>query len=146
MIRPGRKQTNWQPHGYQGFGFFIHGLWSGSPPDTRGRSPVRKSRTPGSVRGYPVTGIPTATFIGGQIMLRHSDIAAAFRESILRSSKGFQYLHTRDFVTALRRRGIHLSEVEANSWIAREQTYFVDKTPDHSENRLWMMANMGRVI
>lgn len=51
MIRPGRKQTNWQPHGYQGFGFFIHGLWSGSPPDTRGRSPVRKSRTPGSVRG-----------------------------------------------------------------------------------------------
>jgi hypothetical protein len=34
--------------------------------------------------------------------------------------------------------------VEANSWIAREQTYFVDKTPDHSENRLWMMAGMGR--
>ncbi|EPC1244928.1 hypothetical protein ACRV1U_004648 [Klebsiella pneumoniae] len=77
-------------------------------------------------------------------MLRQSDIAAAFRESILRSSKGFQYLHTRDFVTALRRRGIHLSEVEANSWTAREQTYFVDKTPDHSENRLWMMAGMGR--
>ena len=48
-------------------------------------------------------------------MLRQSDIAAAFRESILRSSKGFQYLHTRDFVTALRRRGIHFSEVEANA-------------------------------
>ncbi|WP_323808308.1 hypothetical protein [Klebsiella quasipneumoniae] len=46
--------------------------------------------------GYPVTGIPTATFIGGKIMLRQSDIA--------------------------------------------------DKTPDHSENRLWMMANMGRVL
>lgn len=79
-------------------------------------------------------------------MHRASDITAAFRESVLRSSKGFQYLHTRDFVTALRRRGIHFSEVEANSWIAREQAYFVDKTPDHSENRLWMMANMGRVI
>ncbi len=77
-------------------------------------------------------------------MLRQTDIAAAFRESILRSSKGFQYIHTRDFVTALRLRGIHFSEVEANSWIAREQTYFVDKTPDHSENRLWMMAGMGR--
>lgn len=76
-------------------------------------------------------------------MLRQSDIAAAFRESVLRSSKGFQYLHTRDFVTALRRRGIHFSEVEANSWIAREQTYFVDKTAEHSENCLWMMANMG---
>ncbi len=43
-------------------------------------------------------------------MLRQSDIAAAFRESVLRSSKGFQYLHTRDFVTALRRRGIHFTE------------------------------------
>ena len=53
-------------------------------------------------------------------MHRQSDIAAAFRESILRSSKGFQYLHTRDFVTALRRRSIHFTEVEANSWIARE--------------------------
>ncbi|EMX0800832.1 hypothetical protein ACR92M_02970 [Klebsiella pneumoniae] len=79
-------------------------------------------------------------------MLRQSDINNAFRESILRNSKGYQYLHTRDFVTALRRRGIHLSEVEANSWIAREQSYFVDKTIDHSENRLWMLANMGRFL
>ena len=79
-------------------------------------------------------------------MHRASDINQAFRESILRSSKGFQYLHTRDFVTALRRRGIHFTELEANSWIAREQTYFVDKTAEHSENRLWMMANMGRVL
>ncbi|MRE65101.1 hypothetical protein GIJ21_22360 [Klebsiella quasipneumoniae] len=79
-------------------------------------------------------------------MLRYSDIAAAFRESILRSSKGFQYLHTRDFVTALRRRGLHFTDSEANTWISREQTYFVDKTAEHSENRLWMMASMGRVI
>ncbi|EFO0091727.1 hypothetical protein D9J05_18995 [Escherichia coli] len=79
-------------------------------------------------------------------MLRQSDIAAAFRESILRSSKGLQYLHTSDFITALRRHGIHFTEVEANSWIALEQTYFVDKTAEHSENRLWMMANMGRVL
>ncbi|MGQ4839493.1 hypothetical protein [Klebsiella pneumoniae] len=79
-------------------------------------------------------------------MLRQSDIAEAFRESVLRNSKGYQYLHIKDFVSALRRRGIHFSEVEANSWIAREQTYFVDKTHDHSENRLWMMASMGRVL
>ena len=79
-------------------------------------------------------------------MHRQSDIAAAFREAVLRNAKGYQHLHTRDFVTALRRRGIHFSEVEANAWIAREQSYFVDKTPDHSENRLWMMAGMGRVI
>lgn len=79
-------------------------------------------------------------------MLRQSDIAAAFRKSILRSSKGFQYLHTRDFVTALRRLGLHFTDSEANAWISREQSYFVDKTIDHSENRLWMMANMGRIL
>ena len=62
------------------------------------------------------------------------------------NSKGYQYLHTKDFVSALRRRGIHLSEVEANAWIAREQSYFIDRTAEHSENRLWMMANMGRVL
>ena len=77
-------------------------------------------------------------------MHRQSDINQAFRESVLRNAKGYQYLHTKDFVSALRRRGIHLSEGEANAWIAREQTYFVDKTAEHSENRLWMMANMGR--
>ncbi|PXJ25974.1 hypothetical protein DMR11_04130 [Klebsiella pneumoniae] len=79
-------------------------------------------------------------------MHRQSDINQAFRESVLRNSKGYQYLHTKDFVSALRRRGIHFTDSEANAWISREQTYFVDKTTDHSANRLWMMANMGRVI
>ncbi len=78
-------------------------------------------------------------------MLQHK-IREAFCASISRNPKGYQYLHTRDFVTALRRRGIHFSEVEANAWIAREQSYFVDKTAEHSENRLWMMANMGRIL
>jgi hypothetical protein len=36
-----------------------------------------------------------------EIMLRQSDINQAFRESILRNSKGYQYLHTRDFVSSL---------------------------------------------
>lgn len=73
-------------------------------------------------------------------------IREAFCASISRNPKGYQYLRTSDFVNSLRQRGIHFSEMEANAWIAREQTYFVDKTPDHSENRLWMMASMGRVI
>lgn len=79
-------------------------------------------------------------------MHRQSDIYQAFRESVLRNSKGYQYVNTRDFVSALRRHGLHFTDYEANAWISREQTYFVDKTPDHSENRLWMMANMGRVL
>lgn len=79
-------------------------------------------------------------------MHRQSDINQAFRESVLRNTKGYQYVNTRDFVSALRRRGLHFTDSEANAWISREQTYFVDKTTDHSENCLWMMANMGRVI
>ncbi|HBR1526550.1 hypothetical protein B6I41_16180 [Klebsiella pneumoniae] len=79
-------------------------------------------------------------------MLRQSDIREAFAASIAINPKGYRYLCTRDFVCELQSRGIHFSGREANAWIAREQTYFVDKTPDHSENRLWMMANMGRVI
>jgi hypothetical protein len=35
---------------------------AGAYTSTRGRSPVRECRTPGSVRGGRVTGIPTATF------------------------------------------------------------------------------------
>ena len=42
-------------------------------------------------------------------------------------------------MSALRRRGLHFTDSEANAWISREQTYFVGKTTDHSENRLWMM-------
>ncbi|HBQ3173821.1 TPA: hypothetical protein NBL13_002949 [Klebsiella pneumoniae] len=79
-------------------------------------------------------------------MHRQSVINQAFRESVLRNSKGYQYVNTRDFVSALRRRGLHFTDSEANAWISREQSYFVDKTPDHSENRLWMMANMGRIL
>ncbi|PXM05422.1 hypothetical protein [Klebsiella variicola] len=79
-------------------------------------------------------------------MVRRNTIAEAFRASISINPKGYQYLYTDSFISELRLRGIHFSEKEANNWISREQTYFVDKTPDHSENRLWMMANMGRVL
>ncbi|EFO3606796.1 hypothetical protein AADQ00_06220 [Escherichia coli] len=79
-------------------------------------------------------------------MIKRNTIAEAFRASISLNTKCYQYLYTDSFISELQRRGIHFSEEEANNWISREQTYFVDKTPDHSENRLWMMANMGRVI
>ena len=79
-------------------------------------------------------------------MLRQSDINQAFCESVLRNSKGYQYVTTRDFVSALRRRGLHFTDSEANAWIAREKTYFVDSALDHSENRLWIMAEMEREL
>lgn len=60
-------------------------------------------------------------------MLRQSDINNAFRGSILRNSKGYQYIYTGDFVSSLVGRGIHLSYSEANRWIERYQSCFADK-------------------
>ncbi len=76
-------------------------------------------------------------------MLQHK-IREAFAASIAINPKGYRYLRTLDFVRKLQERGIHFSGREANAWIERNQTYFVDKTTDESENRLWMLRNMGR--
>ncbi|AUV00598.1 hypothetical protein C2U51_06000 [Enterobacteriaceae bacterium ENNIH1] len=39
----------------------------------------------------------------------------------------------------------HFSKRDANRWIELNQPEFVDKTPDHSENRLWMLRGMGSI-
>lgn len=73
-------------------------------------------------------------------------IKDAFRSSIYRNPKGYMYLRTGDFVRALQEIRVHFSGREANQWIERYQTYFVDKTTDESENKLWMLRNMGMVL
>lgn len=78
-------------------------------------------------------------------MLQHK-IREAFCASISRNPKGYQYLHTHDFVRTLQDRGVHCSGREANAWIERYQTFFVNKTTDDNENRLWMLMNMGRIL
>lgn len=78
-------------------------------------------------------------------MLQHK-IREAFCASISLNPKGYQYLRTRDFVCALQKRGVHFSGREANQWIERYQSCFADKTPDHTDNRLWILRNMGRVM
>lgn len=78
-------------------------------------------------------------------MPRQYEILAAFVESVTLNPKGYRYVRTRDFVSNLQRRGWHFTEREANDWIERNQIDFADKTPDESENRLWMLRNMGIV-
>lgn len=78
-------------------------------------------------------------------MLQHK-IREAFADSVSVNPKGYRYLRTRGFVYALQSRGIHFSGREANAWIERNQEYFVDKTTDESENRLWIMAEMEREL
>jgi len=79
-------------------------------------------------------------------MPRKSDIKAAFTAAIQLNPKGYQCLHTEDFIRELRARNWHFSQKDANEWIERYQEFFVDKTPDDNQNRLWMLRNMGRVL
>lgn len=79
-------------------------------------------------------------------MPRQSDIHSAFVAAVQQNHKGFQCLRTDDFIRELRARNWHFSQADANDWIERYQECFVDKTPDDSENRLWMLRNMGRVL
>ena len=78
-------------------------------------------------------------------MPRQSDIHSAFVAAIQQNPKGYQCLHTNDFIRELRARNWHFSQADANEWIERYQPDFADRTTDLSENRLWILRNMGRV-
>lgn len=79
-------------------------------------------------------------------MPRRFDIHVAFVAAVQKNPKGYQWLRTDDFIRELRARNWHFSQKDANEWIERYQECFVDKTPDESQNRLWMLRNMGRVL
>ena len=78
-------------------------------------------------------------------MPRSYDIFIAFREAVHLSSKGYMCLRTADFISKLRAYNHHFTEQDANRWIELNQPSFVDKTPDFSENRFWLLRNMGIV-
>ncbi len=78
-------------------------------------------------------------------MPRRNDVFVAFRHAIQLNPKGYMCLCTGDFIRELRKHNHHFTEQDANRWIELNQPSFVDKTPDFSENRLWLLRNMGRV-
>lgn len=78
-------------------------------------------------------------------MARTADIKTAFTESIQLNPKGYRYLTTDSFIEKLREFNWHFSQADANSWIERYQPDFADKTTDSSNNRYWILRNMGRV-
>ncbi|MCU6671399.1 hypothetical protein M8013_22015 [Enterobacteriaceae bacterium H4N4] len=78
-------------------------------------------------------------------MPRPYEIRAAFVAAIQKNPKGYQCLRTSDFIRELAKVHWHFTLSDANSWIERCQPDFTDKTPDFSENRYWMLRNMGRV-
>lgn len=78
-------------------------------------------------------------------MPRRDDVIVAFRAAVQRNPKGYMCLHTQDFIRVLREYNHHFTEQDANRWIMLYQPEFIDRTPDHSENRLWMLRGMGRI-
>lgn len=79
-------------------------------------------------------------------MARTTDINTAFHEAIQLNHKGYRYISTDDFVTKLRDKNWHFSRTDANAWIERYQPDFADKTTNGSDNRYWILRNMGRVF
>ncbi|MNZ91797.1 hypothetical protein D3C78_1107920 [compost metagenome] len=79
-------------------------------------------------------------------MPRLPDIKAAFHAAIQRNPKGYLCLHTDDFIHELGILNWHFSRKDANEWIARYQNDFADKTPEQSDNRYWILRNMGRIF
>lgn len=78
-------------------------------------------------------------------MPRKSDIHSAFVAAIQLNPKGFQCLRTNDFIRELAKVHHHFTLADANEWIKYYQPDFADKTTDHSDNRYWILRNMGRV-
>lgn len=79
-------------------------------------------------------------------MPRLADIQTAFHAAIQLNPKGYRYLSTDSFIEKLREFNWHYTRADANSWIERYQPHFVDKTMDSSENRYWILRNMGRIF
>ncbi|MCK7250268.1 MULTISPECIES: hypothetical protein [Enterobacter cloacae complex] len=79
-------------------------------------------------------------------MPRTADKNTAFSAAIQLNEKGYRYLSTDNFIAKLREMNWHLSREDANSWIERYQPDFADKTTDGSDNRYWILRNMGRVF
>lgn len=79
-------------------------------------------------------------------MPRRHDIHAAFVAAIQLNHKGYRCLRTEDFIRELAKVHWHFSQNDANEWIERYQPDFADKTTELSENRLWILRNMGRVL
>jgi len=79
------------------------------------------------------------------MMPRTADIHTAFVAAIEVNPKGYRYLRTDNFIKKLRGFNWHFSRAEANTWIERYQPGFADKTTDGSDNRYWILRNMGRV-
>lgn len=86
-------------------------------------------------------------FVVSNFMPRRSDMELAFRAAIVHERSGRRSVRTSDFVRELEKVNWHLSNAEANQWIARYSRCFRDASTDHSDDKTWLMFNPnGRFI
>jgi hypothetical protein len=78
-------------------------------------------------------------------MPRTADIKTPFIAAMQLNPKGYRYLRTESFILKLREYNGHFTRSDANAWTERYQPDFADKTTDNSDNRYWILRNMGRV-
>lgn len=78
-------------------------------------------------------------------MARVYEIKSAFTRAVQRSQKGYICVKTSDFVSQLAAVNWHFTRADANAWSEQHQQDFVDKTPTHSDDRYWILRNMGRI-
>ncbi len=78
-------------------------------------------------------------------MPRHSEIQVEFVTEEQKKDMAFSD-YAGDFIRELSKFHQHFTLADANDWIERYQEFYVYKTPDERQNRLWMMRNMGRVL
>lgn len=79
-------------------------------------------------------------------MPRQYEIRSAFVDAIQLNPKGYRYLSTDGFIEKLREKNWHFSQEDANKWIECNQPDFADNTTDSSDNRYWVLRNMGRIF
>lgn len=78
-------------------------------------------------------------------MARVYEIKSAFSQAVYRSPKGYLCVKTSDFVRQLAAVNWHFTRADANAWIEREQPEFLDKTTTDTDDRFWILRNMGRI-
>lgn len=78
-------------------------------------------------------------------MARQYEIKTAFSAAVQLNPKGYKYLKTSDFVSQLAKVNWHFTRAEANEWIERHQLDFCDKTTADTDDRYWILRNMGRI-
>ncbi|MGY1065738.1 DNA polymerase V [Klebsiella pneumoniae] len=85
--------------------------------------------------------MPTATFSGGEVMPRNSDIEIAWRQAIVIEPNGRRTVTTSGFIRELAKVNWIWSLRQANQWIEHYVTTFRDVSTQEGDDRTFQLYN-----